>query len=174
MDKKLPTPTNQQDFFKDETYVVPPPKTRPDWDTSFVRAVDDVRLSRPILVLNRDDRNIGTIDRIERFRKLAAGKTSNVTTCEFRDASMVQKSEWREEMDRKFHRVASTGVKISPRSQSINKDIKQILKLEKLRQMKQADKIKEWENEVVRERTEKIIERKRRTKNKEKNKDFIL
>lgn len=160
----MPSPTNHQAFF-DSTYVVPPKKERPDWDESFVQRSANVQDSRPQLVLNRGDRETRTIDRIERFRKLAAGKTDSVTTSEFRDEGMVRKAEWREEMDRKFNKAPSTGARISPRSMAINRDVKDMLRQERNRQAKLDEKIKRWEEEVAKERTEKIVARRKGKKN---------
>ena len=160
----LPTPTNHKAFF-DSTYVVPPKTTKPSWDQSFVQRDDDVRNSRPILTLNRDDRDTSTLARIERFRLLAAGKTVNVTGSEGRDNTDM-KSEWREEMDRKFYSgMKNSGAKISPRSQAINRDVQGILQVEKNRQRKLDQKIREWEGEVAKERTAAIVSRRRGKKN---------
>lgn len=60
-------PTNHSSYF-DETYVVPPKEDKPKWTDSFAAAHYDVRETRPLLVLNREDREAKTLDRIERFR----------------------------------------------------------------------------------------------------------
>ena len=116
---------------------------------------------RPLLVLNREDREAKTMDRIERFRLLAAGKTNSKTTNADRDATMLQKSAWKEELDRKFNKLDRSGAKISPRTAAVNRDVNKILKERKLREVRLNDKIRNWERIVEEERTEKIIARKR-------------
>ncbi|GMI34085.1 hypothetical protein TrCOL_g1346 [Triparma columacea] len=153
-------PTNHQSYF-DEVYKVPEKKDRPDWNESFAALKYDVREMRPLLVLNREDREAKTLDRINKFRLLAAGKTKSVTTDPGRDESMVSKSAWKEEIDRKFNKLDRTGSKISPRSASINRDIRGMIKEEKIRKMKQDQKIREWERIVEEERTEKLIARRK-------------
>ncbi|GMH46320.1 hypothetical protein TrRE_jg9529 [Triparma retinervis] len=153
-------PTNHQSYF-DEVYKVPEKKERPDWNESFAALKYDVRETRPLLVLNREDREAKTLDRINKFRLLAAGKTKSVTTDPGRDESMVSKSLWKEELDRKFNKLDRTGTKISPRSASINRDIRGMIKEEKVRKMRQEQKIREWERIVEEERTEKLIARRK-------------
>ena len=101
------------------------------------------------------------MDRIERFRFLAAGKTKSAVTNADRDATMLAKSEWKEEVDRRFHKIDHTGVKISPRTKAVNRDVKGILKERERREMRLKEKIKNWEKVVEEERTEKIIARRR-------------
>jgi len=153
-------PTNHQSYF-DEVYKVPEKKDRPDWNESFAALKYDVREFRPLLVLNREDREAKTLDRINKFRLLAAGKAKSVTTDPGRDTGMFSKSAWKEELDRKFFKLDKTGTKMSPRTASVNRDIKQILKEEKVRKIKQDMKIKEWERIVEEERTEKLIKRRK-------------
>jgi hypothetical protein len=155
------TSTNSASNYFDKTYVVPEKVTKLPWDTSFVQVKADIRDSRPHMMLTRDDRDgTTTKDRIERFRKLAAGVTTSVTGGDDRE-SLGRVSEWREEMDRKFAKVNKTGVKISPRSQAINRDVMSMLREEKARQRKLDDKVKDWEAEVARERTENIGKRRK-------------
>ena len=111
--------------------------------------------------MNREDREAKTMDRIERFRLLAAGKTNSKTTNPDRDATMLQKSAWKEELDRAFHKLDKTGSKISPRTQAINRDVNKILKERKTRELRLNEKIRNWERIVEEERTERIIARKR-------------
>ena len=122
---------NHTDYFN-STYVVPSKVDKPGWDESFVQAVDDVRDRRPLLLLNRVTGG-RTMDRIERYRKLAAGKVDGATTMSSRDDAAM-KSEWQEEMDRKFGVGPDSGMRgervISPRTESVNKDIRHILKME--------------------------------------------
>jgi len=153
-------PTNHSSYF-DEVYKVPPVVDKPDWTDSFAAAHYNVQDFRPLRVLNREDREAKTMDRIERFRLLAAGKTNSKTTNPDRDASMLQKSAWKEELDRKFNKLDRTGVKISPRSAASNRDVNKILKERKMREVRLNEKIRNWERVVEEERTEKIIARKR-------------
>mmetsp|Transcript_75 Transcript_75/g.147 ORF Transcript_75/g.147 Transcript_75/m.147 type:complete len:449 (-) Transcript_75:69-1415(-) len=154
------SPTNHSSYF-DKTYVVPPKEDKPKWTDSFAAAHYDVRETRPLLVLNREDREAKTLDRIERFRFLAAGKTKSAVTNADRDATMLAKSEWKEEVDRRFHKIDHTGVKMSPRTKAVNRDVKGILKERERREMRLKEKIKNWERVVEEERTEKIIARRR-------------
>ena len=113
-----------------------------------------------MLLLNRD-RDQRTNERIERYRKLAAGKVSSVTS-EGRDAGAVVKAEWREEIDRKFGGYENKQKMVmSPRSASVNKDIRAILKMEDVRKLKLDKMIARNQELVEMERTEAIIARRK-------------
>ena len=154
--------SNQSSYFE-ERYKVPEKKEKPDWNTSFAALKFDVRETRPLLVLNREDREAKTLDRINKFRLLAAGKTNSKVTNPDRDSTLLSRSEWQEELDRKFHKLSKsrTRAKISPRTAIVNRDVKSILREEKMRKLRLEEKIRHWEMLEETERTERIIARKK-------------
>ena len=148
-------------------YVTPPLRTKSQWDESFGVIPFDITNTRPLLTLGRSSlRDLPPAERVDRFRRLAAGRASfpgggiaGRDTEEF-------KISWREELDRKIGSKKGAGGHgaraQSPRSALVNAEIRQILQLDEARKLKQEVKIMRWKEVEEMQRTEEIVNRRRR------------